>query len=101
MCFKPFFYVTDSTSGSVGATELSQSAPAVPGNMMTSHSQTCTRKRRRTNYNESQLEVLEHIFTTITQYPDFLEREDIADKIGVSQEKIQVSLLFIQCIVPG
>ena len=51
-----------------------------------------TEKRRvRTVYTKEELQQLESIFTLQTQYPDLLMREQIAERLGITEHKIHVS----------
>ena len=47
-------------------------------------------KRTRTAYSNSQLDQLELIFAT-THYPDVFTREDLSRRLGIREDRIQVS----------
>lgn len=48
------------------------------------------KKRVRTNYTKEHLQQLEAVFAQ-TQYPDLLQREQIAEQLEVTEQKIHVS----------
>ncbi len=48
-------------------------------------------RRNRTSFEHEQLEHLEKIFEK-THYPDAYVREDIANKTGLSEAKVQVRI---------
>ena len=53
-------------------------------------------KRTRTAYSNNQLDQLELVFSTQTQYPDVFLREELAKTLGIKEDRIQVGNLILQ-----
>lgn len=75
-----------------GSAEASCSEEEVPGEDREQNSK--KGRRNRTSFSAEQLEVLEAAFTANT-YPDQEEREQIAAKTGLSEDKIMVTQFSI------
>nr|XP_002740551.2 PREDICTED: paired mesoderm homeobox protein 2-like [Saccoglossus kowalevskii] len=70
---------------------ISESSSGDDGEDSSSSSTKKTRKSRRsrTTYSRQQLDALERIFSQ-EQYPDLVVREDIADKLKLDEERVQI-----------
>ena len=51
------------------------------------------RKRYRTIFNETQIEILEQLFRT-TPYPDLYQRENVAMQAGLQEERVEVAIEY-------
>lgn len=52
------------------------------------------RKRYRTIFNETQIEILEQLFRT-TPYPDLYQRENVAMQAGLQEERVEVTISIL------
>ena len=52
------------------------------------------KRRHRTIFTDEQLEILERMFER-THYPDVLVREQIANMINLTEEKVEVRSIFL------
>ena len=56
------------------------------------------RRRHRTIFTEEQLETLEQIFKSKTQYPDVIQREELSKKLNLKEERVEVSNVISRVI---
>ena len=47
-------------------------------------------RRERTTFNQTQLDVLEHHFQAMSQYPDAFQRERLAEQVALAEPRVQV-----------
>jgi len=69
-------------------------SPAIINNNNNSsgHNARLYQRRNRTKFTPEQVEELENAFEK-TQYPDALTREELAERLHISESKIQVSII--------
>ena len=56
------------------------------------------RRRNRTKFTQHQIQELEKAFEK-TQYPDVLTREELGERLDISESRIQVGFLFIHTFI--